>query len=50
MGNVTMKGKDTLYAGLAECFVTIGSRRYNFMQAIKLTAKFEKTKIEVPIL
>lgn len=49
-GNVTMKAKDTVFAGLAECFVTIGSRRYNFMQAINLEAKFEKTKAEVPIL
>lgn len=49
-GNVTMKAKDTVFAALAECFVTIGSRRYNFMQAINLEAKFEKTKAEVPIL
>ena len=50
MQNVTMRGKDALCAELAECFVTIGTRRYNFMQAIKLEAKFEKTKTEVPIL
>lgn len=48
--NVTMKAKDTVCAALAECFVTIGNRRYNFMQAISLEAKFEKTKTEVPIL
>ena len=48
--NVTMKAKDTVFASLAECFVTIGTRRYNFMQAINLEAKFEKTKTEVPIL
>lgn len=48
--NVTMKAKDTISAALAECFVTIGTRRYNFMQAIDLEAKFEKTKAEVPIL
>ena len=50
MDNVVMKGKDTLSASLAECFVTIGSRRYNFMQAISIEAKIEKTKTEVPIL
>ena len=50
MGNVTMKGKDAISAKLAECFVTIGSNRYNFMQAINFEAKFEKTKTEVPIL
>lgn len=48
--NVIMKGKDSVCAALAECFITIGSRRYNFMQAINLEAKFEKTKTEVPIL
>ncbi len=48
--NVIMKAKDTISASLAECFVTIGKRRYNFMQAINLEAKFEKTKSEVPIL
>lgn len=49
-GNVTMMAKDTLSAGLAECFVTVGDKRYNLMQAINVEAKFEKTKVEVPIL
>lgn len=48
--NVTMEAKDAITASLAECFITINSRRYNFMQAINLEAKFEKTKTEVPIL
>ena len=48
--NVVMKAKDTLFAALAECFVTIGSRRYNFMQAINLEANFEKNNTEVPSL
>lgn len=50
MDNVVMKAKDTVSAALAECFITIGTRRYNFMQAINLEAKFEKSKTEVPIL
>ena len=50
MANVIMHAKDSLSAKLAECFVTIGSKRYNFMQAINLEAKFERTKTEVPIL
>lgn len=49
-GNVVMKAKDTLYAGLAECYVTIGTRRYNLMQAINLEANFKKNKTKVPIL
>ena len=50
MSNITMKAKDTMSAKLAECFVTIGTNRYNFMQMINFEAKFEKTKTEVPIL
>ena len=50
MGNVVMKAKDTVSAALAECYVTIGTRRYNFMQAINVEAKFEKNKTQVPIL
>lgn len=46
----TMNSKDAISASLAECFVTIGSERYNFMQAINLEANIEKTKVEVPIL
>ena len=49
MKNV-MRARDTVSASLAECFVTIEGNRYNFMQAINLEAKFEKTKTTVPIL
>lgn len=45
-----MKGKDAVSAALAECYVTIDGNRYNFMQAINLEAKIEKTKTDVPIL
>ena len=45
-----MRGKDALSAKLAECFITIDGRRYNFMQAINFEASFERTKTEVPIL
>lgn len=50
MANITMKAKDVMSAKLAECFVTIGNNRYNFMQAINLEAQFEKNKTTVPIL
>ena len=46
----TMHAKDTVAAALAECYVTIGTRRYNYMQAINLTAEMNKTKTKVPIL
>lgn len=45
-----MLAKDTISAALAECYVIINDNRYNFMQAINLEAKVEKTKTEVPIL
>lgn len=48
--STVMHAKDTVSASLAECFVTIGERRLNFMQAINLEASFEKIKSEVPIL
>ena len=47
---LTMNAKDTVSAALAECYVTIGDKRYNFMQAINLEAKFEREKSRVPIL
>lgn len=46
----TMNAKDAISGSLAECFVTIEGVRYNFMQAINVEARFEKTKTEVPIL
>lgn len=50
MNSVVMKASDTISGSLAECFVTIGRRRYNAMQIINLEAAFEKIKAEVPIL
>lgn len=46
----TMHAKDSISGSMAECFITIGNNRYNFMQAIKIEAKIEKIKKEVPIL
>ena len=45
-----MNAKDAVSASMAECYVTIDKKRYNFMQAINVEATFEKTKSEVPIL
>lgn len=50
MANIIMKGKDTIAASLAECFITVNKNRYNFMQMIKFEAEFKKTKTKVPIL
>lgn len=45
-----MHAKDSVSASLAECYVTIGENRYNFMQAINVKLEIEKNKTEVPIL
>lgn len=50
MSNVIMKGRDTIAAKLAECYITIGTRRYNFMQMIDMEVQVEKTKASVPRL
>ena len=51
MPDVTlMRARDAVSAKLAECFITVDGNRYNFMQMINFEAKFEKNKIEVPIL
>ena len=46
----TMNAKDSISAAMAECYVTIDGKRYNFMQAIGFEAHVDKTKIKVPIL
>ena len=48
--STVMNARDAVSGSLAECFLTIGDNRYNFMQAINLEANFEKTKTEIPIL
>lgn len=48
--NITMKAADAMYAGLAECFITIGNRRYNFMSITDFESKWEVNIVDVPIL
>lgn len=50
MAKNVMNAKDAISSALAECYITIGDNRYNFMQAIDLEASFTKKKTEVPIL
>ena len=50
MPNITMNAKDSISAKLAECYITIGENRYNFMQMINFEATFERNKTTVPIL
>lgn len=46
----TMAARNAPSAKLAECFITIGGNRYNFMSAINVEVNFEKNKTEIPIL
>ena len=46
----TMSAINAPSSKMAECFVTINGKRYNFMSAINVEVNFEKEKIEVPIL
>ncbi len=47
---VYMKSADTLFASSARCYITIGEKRYNFMNMINLEVTFKKNKVTVPIL
>lgn len=46
----TMQSRNAVSAKMAQCYITIGGNRYNFMSAINLEVTFEKNKTEVPIL
>lgn len=48
--NVTMNAKDAVFGSLAECFVTIDGRRYNFMNLTEFESKWEVSIKDVPIL
>lgn len=48
--NVTMNAKDAVFGSLAECFVTIDGRRYNFMNLTEFESKWEVPITDVPIL
>lgn len=50
MAAITMNGSDAVSASLAECYVTVGTNRYNFMQMINFEATITKNKNTVPIL
>ncbi|MGM9552553.1 MAG: phage tail tube protein [Clostridia bacterium] len=50
MAAITMNGSDAVSASLAECYITVNSNRYNFMQMINFEASITKNKTSVPIL
>lgn len=46
----TMRAQDAINGKLGRCFVTIDGERKEFLQLIKVEARVEKVKTEVPIL
>jgi len=48
--NAVMNAKDAVYGSLAECFMTIDGRRYNFMNLTDFESTWETNIVEVPIL
>lgn len=50
MGRAYMESLDAISGSLADCFVTINNRRYNFMQMTKFESKIDRSLIEVKIL
>lgn len=48
--NIVMNAKDAVYGSLAECFITIGENRYNFMSLTEFESKWESNIVDVPIL
>ena len=51
MGNIAeMNPQDAVFGGLAECYVTIDGRRYNFMTMTEFESKWEVNIADGPIL
>ena len=50
MNEIKMKARDTISAKMAECYITINGRRYNFMTMIDMEVQVEKTKATIPRL
>lgn len=50
MAYITMNASDAVSASLAECYITVGTNRYNFMQMINFEASITKNKTSIPIL
>lgn len=48
--NALMIANDAVYGGLAECYITIEGRRYNFMSMTDFESKWEVNVKDVPIL
>jgi hypothetical protein len=50
MQTITMNAQDAIFGSLAECYITIGDRRYNMMQFYTFTSSIAINNVDVPIL
>ena len=50
MSDTIMNAGDAVYGGLAECYLTIGTRRYNFMSITEFESKWDVNIKDVPVL
>ena len=48
--NAIMNAKDAVYGSLAQCYITIDGKRYNFMSLTEFESKWEVNLVDVPIL
>jgi hypothetical protein len=50
LNNAKMDSKDAVYGSLAECFITLDGRRYNFMTLTEFESTWEVNLVDVPVL
>ena len=48
--NAIMNAKDAVYGSLAQCYITIDGKRYNFMSLTEFESKWDVNLVDVPIL
>ena len=48
--NPVMSAADAVYGSLASCYVTIGDRRYSFMNLTEFESKYDVNIVDVPLL
>jgi hypothetical protein len=49
-GTPVMNARDSVHGSLAECYITINDRRYNFMQLTNFESHYAISIVDVPIL
>lgn len=50
MNSVVMDARDAIAGALANCYITIGGNRYNFLSMTEFSATYKPNIVDVPIL